>query len=108
VADEYKADTTALIDLLDKVSARLAAVVKKSDPFIGQMLAARDLGWLARNAGGDASVIVSNGIAAGKVAEDAPQKYAAALGGAQAAWNALEYLRLPGQDPQRLRALFGG
>jgi methyl-accepting chemotaxis protein len=92
LADEYKNESTALIELLDKISARLAAAVKQSDPFIGQMLAVRDLGWLARNAGGDASLIVSNGIAAGKVAEDAPQKYATALGGAQAAWSALEYL----------------
>ena len=99
LADEYQTEATALIELLDKISARLSAAVKQSDPFIGQMLSARDLGWLARNAGGDASLIVSNGIAAGKVAEDAPQKYAAALGGAKAAWNALEYLTFGTQLP---------
>ena len=102
LADEYKTEATALIELLDKISARLAAAVKQSDPFIGQMLAARDLGWLARNFGGDASLIVSNGIAAGKVAEDAPQKYAAALGGAQAAWNALEYLTFGTELPAEM------
>jgi methyl-accepting chemotaxis protein len=102
LADEYKTEATALIELLDKVSARLAAAVKQSDPFIGQMLAARDLGWLARNAGGDASLIVSNGIAAGKVAEDAPQKYAAALGGAQATWTALEYLTFGTELPAEM------
>ena len=85
LADEYKNHATALIEILDKVSARLGAAVKQTDPFISQMQAIRDAAWQARNAGGDASLIVSNGIAAGKVAEDAPQKYAAALGGAQAA-----------------------
>ena len=39
LADEYKTEATALIELLDKISARLAAAVKQSDPFIGQMLA---------------------------------------------------------------------
>jgi len=92
MADEYKKQATDLIGILDKLSAALGAGVKNTDPFIEQMLSARDLAWLARNAGGDASLIVSNGIAAGQVAEDAPQKYAAALGGAQAAWTALEYL----------------
>ncbi len=92
LADEYKNQSTALIEILDKISARLGAAVKQSDPFIAQMLAIRDAAWQARNAGGDASLIISNGIAAGSVAEDALQKYAAALGGAQTAWNAIEYL----------------
>ncbi len=104
LADEYKNQATALIDILDKVSARLGAAVKRSDPFINQMLAMRDAAWLARNAGGDASLIVSNGIAAGKVADDAPQKYAAALGGAQTAWNALEYIAFGTELPAAVTA----
>jgi methyl-accepting chemotaxis protein len=92
LADEYKEHATSLIELLDKISARLGAAVKQADPFITQMQAIRDLAWSMRNAGGDASLIVSNGIASGSVAEDAPQKYAAALGGVQAAWGVLENL----------------
>ena len=93
---------TALIEILDKVSARLGAAVKQTDPFISQMQAIRDAAWQARNAGGDASLIVSNGIAAGKVAEDAPQKYAAALGGAQAAFSQIEYLTFGTDLPAEL------
>jgi methyl-accepting chemotaxis protein len=104
LADEYKSHATALIEILDKVSARLGAAVKQSDPFINQMLSIRDAAWLARNAGGDASLVVSNGIAAGSVAEDAPQKYAAALGGAQAAWTALEYGAFGTELPAELTA----
>jgi methyl-accepting chemotaxis protein len=102
LADEYKSHATALIDILDKVSARLGAAVKQTDPFISQMHAIRDAAWQARNAGGDASLIVSNGIAAGKVAEDAPQKYAAALGGAQAAFSQIEYLTFGTDLPPEL------
>jgi methyl-accepting chemotaxis protein len=92
LADEYQKEATALIELLGKISSALGSDVKNTDPFITQMLSMRDLAWAMRNAGGDASLIVSNGIAAGKVAEDAPQKYAAALGGAKVAWSALEDL----------------
>jgi methyl-accepting chemotaxis protein len=92
LADEYQKEATDLIELLGKVSSALGSDVKNTDPFITQMLSMRDLAWAMRNAGGDASLIVSNGIAAGKVAEDAPQKYAAALGGVKVAWSALEDL----------------
>ena len=92
LADDYQTQATALIDILDKISMRLNAAVKHADPFIDQMLSLRDLAWNVRQAGGDASLILSNGIAAGSVAEDAPLKYAAAVGGAQAGWKGLEYL----------------
>jgi methyl-accepting chemotaxis protein len=92
LADDYQTQATALIDILDKISMRLNAAVKHADPFIDQMLSLRDLAWNVRTSGGDASLILSNGIAAGSVAEDAPLKYAAAVGGAQAGWKGLEYL----------------
>ena len=92
LADDYQTQATALIDVLDKISMRLNAAVKHDDPFIDQMLSLRDLAWNVRQSGGDASLILSNGIAAGSVAADAPLKYAAAVGGAQAGWNGLEYL----------------
>jgi methyl-accepting chemotaxis protein len=102
LADEFKNHATALIEILDKISARLGASVKTADPFIGQMLSVRDLAWSMRNSGGDASLVVSNGIAAGSVAEDAPQKYAAAVGGVQAAWGVLENLAFGTELPAHL------
>jgi len=85
---EYMAEASALLELLDKVSARLTAAVKLNDPLIDQLLAIKQLAWLVRNAGGDASLLVSNGIAAGKIAPDGPRKYAAAVGGSETAWAA--------------------
>jgi methyl-accepting chemotaxis protein len=100
LADEYQAQATALIETLDKISMRLNAAVKHADPFIDQMLSLRDLAWNVRTSGGDASLILSNGIAAGSVADDAPLKYAAAVGGAQAGWKGLEYLAFGAELPE--------
>jgi len=47
---------TDLIKTLDQVSQQLAASVKHEDAFIDQMLAMRQLAWMVRNSGGDASL----------------------------------------------------
>jgi methyl-accepting chemotaxis protein len=49
-------------------------------------------------------LILSNGIAAGQVAEDAPLKYAASVGGAQAAWKGIEYLAFGSGVPDSVTA----
>jgi methyl-accepting chemotaxis protein len=101
---DYMTVATGLLELLDKVSARLTAAVKLNDPLIDQLLAIKQLAWLVRNAGGDASLLVSNGIAAGKIAPDGPRKYAAAVGGLETAWAALEDLAFGITLPARLMA----
>ena len=87
---EYMTEFNALAETLEKLSARLTATVKLADSFIDQMLVLKHLAWVVRNAGGDASLLVSNGIAAGRVAADAPQKYAAAVGATEQVWAAIE------------------
>ena len=55
---------------LDKLSGALAAAVNHQDATIDQLLAIKQIAWLLRNTAGEASLIVSNGLGAGKVAPE--------------------------------------
>jgi methyl-accepting chemotaxis protein len=87
---EYMKTATDLIKTLDQTSQQLAASVKHEDAFIDQMLAMRQLAWMVRNSGGDASLAVTNAMAAGKVAPEALDKYRNAVITSNAAWSALK------------------
>jgi methyl-accepting chemotaxis protein len=105
---EYMSDATALLETLDKLSTRLGGTVKLSDAYVDQMMTLKQLAWVVRNAGGDASLLVSNGINAGKVAPDAIQKYAGFVGATDRVWLALEDnaagLALPAKLAQTIAA----
>jgi methyl-accepting chemotaxis protein len=79
-----------LLETLDKLSAALAAAVNHQDPVIDQLLAIKQIAWLLRNTAGEASLLVSNGLAAGRVAPETRLTYVKFLGGTEIAWNALE------------------
>src|SRR3974390_2922899 len=70
LATEYMSVTGKLLETLDKLSAELFASVKNSDPVIDQMISMKQIAWIVRNEGGEASLMVSNGAAAGKLAPD--------------------------------------
>jgi methyl-accepting chemotaxis protein len=105
---EYMTDATALLETLDKLSTRLGGTVKLSDAYVDQMMTLKQLAWVVRNAGGDASLLVSNGINAGKVAPDAIQRYAGFVGATDRVWLALEDnaagLALPAKLAQTIAA----
>ena len=48
------------------MSAALAAIVNHQDPVIDQLLAIKQIAWLLRNTAGEASLLISNGLATGK------------------------------------------
>jgi methyl-accepting chemotaxis protein len=87
---EYLALTNQLVDTLDRLNNELTAAAKLKDPFIDEMITLKQLGWLARSAGGDASALLSNGIAAGQLPPDAAALYARAGAQVDTAWSALE------------------
>ncbi|WP_374378595.1 HAMP domain-containing protein, partial [Dongia sp.] len=87
---QYKKVATDLISNLDATSQALTASVKHQDAFIDQMLAMRQLAWMVRNIGGDASLMVSNAMGAGKADEATAAKYHHSVAGSEAAWKALE------------------
>jgi methyl-accepting chemotaxis protein len=86
---EYMETTAALLETLDKLSAGLTAAVNHQDPVIDQLLAIKQIAWLLRNTAGEASLLISNGLAAGRLAPEARLTYAKFLGGTEIAWNAL-------------------
>ncbi|MBR1272998.1 methyl-accepting chemotaxis protein [Bradyrhizobium sp. AUGA SZCCT0222] len=101
---EYMETATALLETLDKLSAALSTVVNHQDPMIDQLLAIKQIAWLLRNTAGEASLLVSNALSAGKAAPETQLKYLKFSGGIDAAWNALELTASGMQLPPALVA----
>src|SRR5436309_11602970 len=92
LSKEYFDETTALIETLDKLSSRLTRLVKLEDAFIDQLLEVKQLGWIVRNAGGDASVVISNTLSGMALLPDALLKYTANVAKLDTAWGSLQEL----------------
>jgi methyl-accepting chemotaxis protein len=90
LAKEYMETTQGLLTTLDKLSGTLAANVNHQDPVIDQLLAIKQIAWLLRNTAGEASLLISNGLGAGKATAETRVAHIKFSGGAEAAWNALE------------------
>jgi methyl-accepting chemotaxis protein len=89
---EYMDVATRLIETLEKTSSRMFAAVKFSDPVIDQLIGMKEIAWIVRNYGGEASLLISNSIVAGSLPPDGPVKYAKNVGGTEGGWAALESL----------------
>src|SRR5690349_992121 len=87
--DDYMKTATDLITTLDTLSQKLTASVKHEDAFIDQMMTVRQLAWMVRNSGGNASLGVTNAMAAKELTPEAMDKYRSAVIESQTAWNAL-------------------
>ena len=92
---------STLMALLDKLSAQLANMAKQSDPYVVQLFEMKQMAWTARNAAGDSSVLISNGVAGLPMAPDALVKYVAFLSETRTAWAALEDIAAGLQLPAR-------
>jgi methyl-accepting chemotaxis protein len=90
LAQEYFDETNGLIAMLDKVSAQVTKSVKLEDAYIDQLMELKQLAWVARNAGGDASVMLSNALGGAPLPPDAMLKHTAYLSRLDTAWAALE------------------
>ena len=99
---EYMETETALLETLDKLSGALAAAVNHQDAMIDQLLATKQIAWLLRNTAGETSLLVSNGLAAGKVTPETQKAYTKLLGGIDIAWKALELTMAGMQLPPAL------
>jgi methyl-accepting chemotaxis protein len=87
---EYMDTTQGLLETLDKISNILAAGVNHQDATIDQLLMIKQNAWLLRNTGGEASLIVANGIGAGRITPEIRIAYIQYVGGTAAMWKALE------------------
>jgi methyl-accepting chemotaxis protein len=99
---EYVEATSALLLTLEKLSTQLAAAVNHNDPVVDQLLAIKQLAWLVRDTGGQAALLLSNGLAAGRLPPEARQNYTKFIIGAEYAWNALEVMVAGTQLPASL------
>jgi methyl-accepting chemotaxis protein len=104
LSKEYMETTQGLLDTLDKMSGALAGTVNHQDAVIDQLLAIKQIAWLLRNTGGESSLIVSKGLAAGRIAPEIRTNYTKLLGGTEIAWNALELTAGGMQLPPALSA----
>jgi methyl-accepting chemotaxis protein len=103
LAQEFMKESGDLLNLLGTVSAQLSASVKLEDPYIDQLLALKELAWLARNTAGDATVMISNAIAGLAPPADALTKYEVNLGKTQAHWGAISDLSAGLALPSRFK-----
>src|SRR5258708_3105823 len=92
LAQEFFDEETALLDTLDKLSSRLTRLVKLEDPYIDQLLALKQFAWVVRNAGGDASLLISNGIAGLPFPADPLLKYTPHVSKMDTAWPTVQAL----------------
>jgi methyl-accepting chemotaxis protein len=92
LAQDVFNQTDALLQMLDKISTRLTRLVKLEDPFIDQLMELKQHAWVVRNAGGDASILVSATLGGQPLPPDAMLKYTAHVSKIDTAWTALEDL----------------
>jgi methyl-accepting chemotaxis protein len=90
LAKEYMEVSGALSDALDGMSGNLAAAVKHSDAVVDQWLQLKQAAWLLRLTTGEASLLVSNGVGGAPLPPNARLNYTQFVGGAKAAWAAVE------------------
>ncbi|MGJ4890465.1 methyl-accepting chemotaxis protein [Bradyrhizobium sp. HKCCYLRH3099] len=90
LAKEYGETFDALLILLDKAATSAAASVNHQSATVDQLLIIKQMAWLMRNTAGEASLIVSNGLTAGKVSPESMLAYNKLVGGIDAGWKAVQ------------------
>ncbi|HWM45869.1 MAG TPA: methyl-accepting chemotaxis protein [Xanthobacteraceae bacterium] len=90
LAKEFMAETNTLMQLLDDLQVHLTKSVKLEDSYVDQLLNLKELAWVARNAGGDAAVMLSNAIGGQPLPADPMQKYMSHVTRLDTAWNAIQ------------------
>ncbi len=86
--DEFVKTTNALVDRLEATSRSIGIGVKLADPMIDKLLDVKQLVWQTRAAVGEASAMVSAGVAGLALAPDFRQGFAGQMARAEASWSA--------------------
>jgi methyl-accepting chemotaxis protein len=90
LAKEVYDEVDGLLATLDKLSARLSQFIKLEDAYIDQLMELKQLAWYARNAAGDASLLISNKLGGQGFPPDVMLKYTAAVSKLDTAWGNLQ------------------
>ena len=89
LAQDYFDHLSGLLETLDKLSARLTRLVKLEDAYVDQLLEMKHLAWVARNAGGDASLMISNALGGIALPAEPMVRYTANVSKLETAWASL-------------------
>ena len=90
LAPSYQTEGLALQAILERVAASLFSGIKAGDPLIVQLMEIKQLAWMTREASGEASLLISNGLAAGTLDADARLRYAGFMGATRRLWLAID------------------
>jgi len=99
LAKDFTTTTTEGLEFVEKLSGQLTATVRGGDAFVDQMLMIKQLAWNVRSVGGNASLILSSTLNAGRIDADTQRRYIGYAGGVDAAWTAVEGAAAGGQTP---------
>ena len=116
LAKEFFAHISTFLEFLEKMAGTVTSAAMQYDPFIDRMLRIKQVAWLTRNAIGDISSTLSNGLAAGRVAPAIAARWPINIGRGEAGWAALDDIASEGALPAGLgealasvrKAYFGG
>jgi methyl-accepting chemotaxis protein len=89
LAQDYYKHVTAMMENGEALSARLSRYVKLQEPFVDQLLGLKQLAWDLRNAGGDASLLISGPLGGQKMQADPLGKLAAIAARMNTVWTTL-------------------
>jgi methyl-accepting chemotaxis protein len=89
LAQEHFKTANDLLNALDAATEQLTRLVNRDDAFVDQLLIIKQLAWMARNAAGDAQVMVANGLAGHKLPNEPMRVYFEHIAKGDAAWAVL-------------------
>jgi methyl-accepting chemotaxis protein len=86
MADQWMKQSNDLLDLIDKLSRNLTVAIKLQDSYIDQLMELKDLGWAARYAAGESSVVISNTLSGKPLPATAWDDYVTNVTKVDSAW----------------------
>ena len=101
---EYSKEVSDLMALIDSISSQLNRAVKLQDSLTDHLLEIKQLAWIARNAAGDASVMISNSMAGLPLPAEPITLYKTNIAKLETAWSALEDMASGLPLPPRMSA----
>jgi methyl-accepting chemotaxis protein len=104
LVQDYVQHSTMMMDQIEKISSQMSRSVKLSDAFTALIFEIKSLAWVARNAAGDASVMLSNALGGIPLPAEPMMKYNVNLAKLETAWSALEEVAGGMRLPARLTA----
>ncbi|MDA9433840.1 methyl-accepting chemotaxis protein [Bradyrhizobium sp. CCBAU 51627] len=92
IARQYADMTSLLLGHLESLSGELVSEARYRDPVVDQLMSLKQLVWLLRNAGGEATVLVSQSLEGISPGKDQRLTYARLQGKIEAAWSSIDSL----------------